>query len=1022
MNRKLKDPEPPNDTGTHKKSDLFIDALHIFVLFSFALAQPLFDLLSRYPEFFVARKSEPIDIILFILTLCLFLPGMAVLLEAASGIFGRRFRKAVHWFMIATLVAVIALQVLKKIFQLPGLPLIIIAAILGVAATIAYVRLRPAKIFFTVLCPVILIFPGLFVFNSPIHKVVFPEKDPSAIDIKIDDPPPIIMVVFDEFPVTSLMDEDGKIDPIRYPNFADLAQDSYWFRNDTTVGENTHVAIPAILTGRYPEGFRLPNAAEYPETIFTLLGGTYELKVSEPVTQLCPLRLCGSDQPDVGDRMGALLMDLYIVYLHVILPTQLRTDLPDITKNWMAFGPAIVDPTGGNQAKKVELIVKQELKELTKNRARQFEEFVHSISPGEQPVLYFLHILLPHSPLIYLPSGKRYAVDSGLHGLISDKWGADESKVIKSYQRFLLQVGFMDLLIGKLVAHLKTVGLYDPSLIVITADHGVSFRPNDFRRPLTKTNYGDIAAVPLFIKEPNQRQGVISDCNVESIDILPTIADILDIHLPWKADGRSAIDHSQPEREKKIIYYNNAEKRFMFDSNFWTKYSGLKRKLDLFGSGARNYGLFKIGPHSELVGKHLNELILSGDSGVAVEFDQAGLYEQFDPESQFIPAQITGVIMPGNLGEEKWDLAIAVNGTIQAVTRSYSSDSGVQEFSAIVPESSFREGKNNVELFVVSKNGEMLCLERTRMRAVTTYSYVPSANGTSEIITTSSGESITVTPGALKGYIDIIDMRSDHVFLAGWAADIKNSQLPEAIVIFEGCQSVYAGRCNELRPDVAKAFGNNSALQGSGFKYLLPMPLFKDVSDPEVRVFAISKEGVACELYYPKGYKRGENGPSIPADPVTGGILWLTRNKTGSNATYSLSKSSEGDDKTSSLKGTSIPVASSALKGHLDIAKVENENVVFSGWAADIKNSQLPEAIIIFLNGRFFYSGKCNLDRPDVAKAYTNPALRKSGFKYAFPLSSFEDLADCEVRIFAVSQKGTASELIYPKGYKWGKK
>ena len=846
------------DKLTNKKSDFLVDALHIFVLFSFALAQPLFDLLSRYPEFFVARKSEPIDIILFILTLCLFLPGIAVLLEAASGIFGRRFRKAVHWCMVATLVAVIALQVLKKVFGFPGIFPMILSAVLGISATIVYVRLRPAKIFLTVLCPVIVIFPGLFLFNSPVHKVVFPEKDPFAIEIKIDNPAPIIMVVFDEFPVTSLMDERRLIDPILYPNFADLARDSYWFRNGTTVGENTHIAIPAILTGRYPEGFRLPNAAEYPETIFTLLGGTYELKVFEPVTQLCPIRLCGSDQPDVGDRVGSLLMDLYIVYLHLILPTEFTTDLPDITKNWMAFGPVMVDPTEGNQNKKVELIVKQELKELRKNRARQFEEFVHSISPSEHPALYFLHILLPHSPLIYLPSGKRYAVDSGLHGLISDKWGADESKVIKSYQRFLLQVGFMDLLIGKLVAHLKSVGLYDPSLIVITADHGVSFRPNDFRRPLTKTNYGDIAAVPLFIKEPNQRQGVISDWNVESIDILPTIADILDIHLPWKADGRSAIDHSQPEREKKVIYYNNAEKRFMFDSNFWVKYSGLKRKLDLFGSGARNYGLFKIGPHSELVGKHLNELILSGDSGVAVEFDQAGLYEQFDPESPFIPAQIAGVIIPGKLGEEKLDLAISVNTTIQAVMRSYSPNSGVQEFSAIVPESSFREGKNHIELFVISKNGERLCLERTRRRAVTTYSYVPSANGASEIITTSSGASITVTPGALKGYLDIVDMRSDHVFLAGWAADVKRFELPEAIVIFEGGQFVYAGRCNALRPDVAKAFGNNSALQGSGFKYLLPMSLFKDVSDLEMRVFAISKEGVACELYYPKGYKWGK--------------------------------------------------------------------------------------------------------------------------------------------------------------------
>ena len=109
------------------------------------------------------------------------------------------------------------------------------------------------------------------------------------------------------------------------------------------------------------------------------------------------------------------------------------------------------------------------------------------------------------------------------------------------------------------------------------------------------------------------------------------------------------------------------------------------------------------------------------------------------------------------------------------------------------------------------------------------------------------------------------------------------------------------------------------------------------------------------------------------------------------------------------------------FKGHLDIARIENSKMLFSGWSADVKNSQLPVAIIVFVNGRFFYSGKCNMDRPDVAGAYGNPALMRAGFRYSFPLTSFEDLANFEVRIFSVSKRGTASELIYPTGYKWGK-
>ena len=100
--------------------------------------------------------------------------------------------------------------------------------------------------------------------------------------------------------------------------------------------------------------------------------------------------------------------------------------------------------------------------------------------------------------------------------------------------------GFVDTLLGQLIAHLKAARLYEKSLIVVTADHGVSFRPHDNRRSITETNFADIMTVPLFVKAPFQQRGEILEHNVETIDILPTIADILDIRLPWSVDGDSA--------------------------------------------------------------------------------------------------------------------------------------------------------------------------------------------------------------------------------------------------------------------------------------------------------------------------------------------------------------------------------------------------------------------------------------------------------------------------------------------------
>ena len=138
--------------------------------------------------------------------------------------------------------------------------------------------------------------------------------------VKIKNPPPIVLVIFDEFSSISLMDENHRIDARRYPNFAAFAQDATWFRNASSMSTWTPRAVPAILTGSYPIPNRLPNVAGYPHNIFTLLGGTYTVRVHGTITELCPHELCTQLREPWGTRMQALLSDVSIVYLHILLP------------------------------------------------------------------------------------------------------------------------------------------------------------------------------------------------------------------------------------------------------------------------------------------------------------------------------------------------------------------------------------------------------------------------------------------------------------------------------------------------------------------------------------------------------------------------------------------------------------------------------------------------------------------------------------------------------------------------------
>lgn len=72
--------------------------------------------------------------------------------------------------------------------------------------------------------------------------------------------------------MSSLLRPDGSIDSTRYPGFGRLGRDATWYPHATTVNENTTFAIPAILTGDVPDSDQLATLADYPNSVFTLLG------------------------------------------------------------------------------------------------------------------------------------------------------------------------------------------------------------------------------------------------------------------------------------------------------------------------------------------------------------------------------------------------------------------------------------------------------------------------------------------------------------------------------------------------------------------------------------------------------------------------------------------------------------------------------------------------------------------------------------------------------------------------------
>ena len=821
-------------------------SLHIFTLSSFAIAQPLFDLLSRNAAFFVVRRSEPLDILILCVLVCVALPLCLILIEKGLGWTAPKMGTWARAGIIGALVALLILQGLRQIPALPGTISILGAVASATLVVWSYTRSAPVRLFFSLLSPGLFLFPTIFLFFSPVSKLMFPEAVAVAKPQQPAEPVPIVMVIFDELPLYSLLNDKLEIDSARFPHLAAFSQEATWFRNATTVSIQTTLSVPAILTGNYPSVGRMPTAADHPYNLFTLLESSHDLKVFESLTQLCPEQLCqnGIFPPaPLRARLQALISDVSAVLLHLVLPQDWRGRLPDITQTWMNFVADI--PHSASDVTTTALFRgRQNIPpQRPQPPPRRFGDFIEMIQGKERPTLYFAHILLPHIPYVWLPSGKRYNSQTAMPGLIAGRWLDDELAISQGYQRYLSQVGLVDTLIGRLVSRLKTEGLYDRSLIVFTADHGASFRPNQPRRVLTESNAPDIMRVPLFVKAPYQQERVINDRNVETVDIIPTVSDLLHVSPPWAVDGHSAFDPVRPEKKDKIIF---AGDRYVFDGRFPPEQHRKNRPRLGFGLEGRPDEPQDLQPYRALVGQQVSRFQLKEDSAMTITIDRSDLFSRIDLSSDFVPAYITGTIHLDGTRQFSPFIALALNGRIRSITRPW--DFPVQgrlgAWAALVDESTFRAGRNNVEAFAVSSEAGRFAL--TRGTGIFEQQPVH-LHGREETIISPEGKPTAVSARTLRGSVDHAGVTDGQIEIFGWAADMKNARPPQAIWVYVDDQFFHAGQTSVTRLDVVRAL-NNAALRTTGFHYTFPLTRFADMTEVKIRVFAVSQDKEVAEV------------------------------------------------------------------------------------------------------------------------------------------------------------------------------
>jgi hypothetical protein len=660
--------------------------LELFALAGLAFTQPALDVLGKNAELFVTRRASGATTLALVAIALFAVPLAAFALELLVAAVRPTARRPFHLALCGLLVGVVAMEVLHRTtpLTLPRvLPLALAAAIGGAWL----VRFEVVRQVLHVLAIAPLAFAALFLVDSDVSGAVW-SSPPPVRPAEVTTPHRVVLVVLDEFPVESLLDGRGAVDRELYPAFADLADHATWYRNTTTVSGFTQEAVPAILTGRFPSGeATLPTSSEYPRNLFTLFGTRRGLNVHEALTHLCPPDLCRSS----ASGLGELVADTGSLWADFAVPGHEATFDQNLDQAAVALQTA--------------------------------DGFVRSLRRDPGPGIDFVHIEIPHLPWDRIQSLATYDVPFEPPGesFVFNPVGPGSRS---SQQRHLLQVQATDTIVGQILDRLRANGTYDDAMVVVTADHGISFLPDTPKRSPTAANLGPIAWTPLFVKYPGQQAGEVDDRRASSVDVAPTVAEVLGARGDLAFDGRSLL--GTPRAAERRRFYVGTDGvpagdlrprrgRAYVHLDGDVRFPPILRTLAAPAGGDPDLRIYRRDPYGGLVGRAVTDLRVGPPARATVRLPAlSGLQHAAPPRGPRIAwLWQEGTLAPTTAA--RW-LAIALDGRIVAAVPTLAPESATAPFTFLVPPALVTDGRHRVDAYLVSGPPSSLRLEPVTVR------------------------------------------------------------------------------------------------------------------------------------------------------------------------------------------------------------------------------------------------------------------------------------------------------------------
>lgn len=409
----------------------------------------------------------------------------------------------------------------------------------------------------------------------------------------------VILITFDAFNFELFINNVNSL-----PNLKKLKENGVFFNNAFSVGPITTFAFPSILGSIYPYGYGIKIDKNI-KTIDYILNkiGYNTAFINEAQAFLTPY---------YGYGRYNNYSKYFLNFSHKKIDRERSNiflkgkNISNMKKNKLSLSSHLQDNIRSHFRERAQIniiyhIIYNSIKFLYFYLFKKFETYeerksLHNLFINEiknfinkkfkQPQFLWIHTIVNHLP--YLPpntlkfSEKKinYLNYRGLSKLVNYYC----AKNLKSL--FIESFKTTDKLIENIILNLEKNKYLQNSIIIVTADHGEEFMEKGYYGHNINSSSDILLKVPLIFYSPKNFKNKIISAPISTIDILPTITDLLNINKPDTAQGislKNLLIKDLPEKnEEEKFWFRPIYSESWITKNLFDRSPGYKSKKRIF--------------------------------------------------------------------------------------------------------------------------------------------------------------------------------------------------------------------------------------------------------------------------------------------------------------------------------------------------------------------------------------------------------------------------------------------------------